>query len=290
MIKPKRLLTYSLGLTLLLGSIALLGLLVPRRGAGNGGATCQYRVCVARFGYHSMLILPAVAPLLAGLGDLMPTALAEPSSPPALGPALGPAMEQPASSGPGNSGTGNSETEPLRYLGIGWGERRWYVNPPAEDAKLLQGLRALLLPNAAVIKVQRYSRFPTEYETICVGVTAEHFLQLVDFIRDTFKRDAQNRPIYAADDPKHKAQFYEAKGTYSLFNNSNHWTASGLQIVGADTPFWPAHAAAIMRVVQPTCAVPTALFVAPANGLAEQPNLARSQLPSANSDCSRQDF
>jgi hypothetical protein len=250
--------TSTVGLALLLSLVALLGLLVPRRGVGNGSATCQYRVCVARFGYHSMLILPAVAPLLSGLSDLnLPIGPAE-SSPPASAPTSDPG--QPAGSGGEPAQRASASPQQEQYLGIGWGERRWYVDPPPEDGQLLPGLRALLLPNAAVIKVQRYTDFPTDAETLCLGVTAEHFLNLVSFIRDTFERDAQNQPIYVAADPKHKAQFYAAKGTYSLFNNSNHWTAAGLRIVGADTPLWPAHAAAIMRVVRPTCAAPVALL------------------------------
>ncbi|MFM7423874.1 MAG: DUF2459 domain-containing protein [Elainella sp.] len=265
MTKPKPLLTAltsSVGLTLLLGLVALLGLLTPRRGTGNDGATCQYRVCVARFGYHSMLILPAVAPLLAGLSDVN------------LSPASVESAGQPASSASGSTISKAEAAQPdqdLRYLGVGWGAKRWYIDPPPEDAQLIPGLRALLLPNTAVIKVQRYADFPRDAETLCVGVTTEHFLQLVEFIRNTFERNAQNQPIYVAADPKHRAQFYAAKGTYWLFNNSNHWTATGLRIVGADTPLWPAHAAAIMRVVQPTCAAPSALLELPFHQFLSQP-------------------
>ena len=201
--------------SLLMIAIALSSLVIPRRGVGNAGATCEYCVCAVQFGYHSALILPVETPSFSWRGYLNPTDRAQ-------------------------------------YLGFGWGERQWYINPPT-DHKTLESLRALFFPNRAVIKVERYAEFPGDQATKCIGVTPAHYLKLVGFIQQTFQRDAQQSPIFAATDSTYPARFYEATGTYSLFNNCNHWTAQGLRLAGADTPLWPVHAAAIMWVLQPTC-------------------------------------
>jgi uncharacterized protein (TIGR02117 family) len=209
---------------------ALLGSLVtPRRGAGNAGADCEYCVCAVQFGYHSALILP-----------IETTAFSWRDS-----------LETVAPDGVSLSS--------IRYLGFGWGERQWYVNPPTDDKifhKLLESARALLLPNRAVLKVERYAEFPTQQQTKCIGVTPARYLQLVSFIQQSFQRDAQNQIRYIAEDQVYPASFYEATGTYSLLNNCNHWTAHSLRLAGADTPLWPAHAAAIIWLLQPTCPNP----------------------------------
>ncbi len=221
--KSKQLVAYCLMAGLTIGLVALVGLFTPRKGEGNATATCAYQVCMARFGYHSMLIIPAENRLYSWRGRF----------------------------------SGVDQT--IQYVGVGWGERTWYVDPPSSSvAQLIQGTRALLLPNASIIKIQRYSDFPEHYQTECIGVTPNHYLQLIAFIQQTFLTDAKNQPILVTTDKELNATFYEAKGTYSLFNNSNHWTARGLQVAGADTPLWAAHAVALMHVLQPTCAKPSA--------------------------------
>ncbi len=211
--------------SLLILAAALSSLVIPRRGAGNAGADCEYCVCVVQFGYHSALILPVETAAFSWQGDL------EAITPAAV------------------------ETSSVQYLGFGWGERQWSLNPPTEP-HLLEIFGALFLPNRAVLKVERYAEFPAHQNTECVGVTPAHYLQLVGFIQQSFQRDAQNQPIYIAEDQVYSASFYEATGTYSLFNNCNHWTAHGLRLAGADTPLWPAHAAAIIWILQPSCPSP----------------------------------
>ena len=212
--------------SLLILTAALSSLVMPRSGAGNAGATGEYCVCTVQFGYHSALILPVETPSFSWRGYL-------------------------------------DAADRAQYLGFGWGERQWYVNPP-QNNPTLESLRALFLPNRAVIKVERYAEFPSGQKTTCIGVTPEHYLKLIDFIQQTFQRDAQHSTIFVAADSTYPARFYAATGTYSLFNNCNHWTAYGLRLAGATTPLWPAHAAAIMLILQPTCPDPKPALTQPA--------------------------
>lgn len=211
--KPTRLGCLS---SILIFGAALSSLVIPRTGAGNADATGGYCICAVQFGYHSALILPVETPSFSWRSVLRP-----------------------------------AETN-VQYLGFSWGERQWYVNPPTTN-RTLESLRALFLPNRAVLKVERYSAFPSEQRSECIRVTPEHYLKLVAFIQQSFERDEQNAPIFVATDAVHPARFYAATGIYSLFNNCNHWTAEGLRMAGATTPLWPAHAAAILWVLHPTC-------------------------------------
>jgi uncharacterized protein (TIGR02117 family) len=212
------------GVSLLLGMVMLmgLGLLLPQTGAGNATAACASRVCVVRYDYHAKLIVPIQNPdfnwreQLAGLGvDL-----------------------------------GSPETQ---YVGFGWGAHDWYMSPPTTLSQtLVQGAKSLLWPNASVIKVQRYKEFP-QGEHHCMAITPAHTVALKQFVAQTFQLDAQGKAKFVASDPRHDGLYYQSKGTYSLFDNCNHWTARALHLAGIDTPRWAAHAAAIMRLLRSNC-------------------------------------
>lgn len=220
--KRHRIFTVSFSLCLGVGLLLLLGMVLPRPGAGNAGASCASQVCVVRYGYHAKLIVPIQNPSFNWRDPLVPSGI----------------------------DVGDAET---RYLGFGWGARDWYMNPPTGVTQtVIQGARSLLLPNRSVIKVQRYAAFP-EDEHQCMAVTPAHTVQLRQFVEQSFRRDPQGRVKYVGVDPPNNGTYYEAKGTYSLFDNCNHWTARALHLAGIDTPRWAAHAAAIMRLLRSTC-------------------------------------
>jgi uncharacterized protein (TIGR02117 family) len=201
-----------------------IGLLIPRKWHDDSQASCQYRVCVAKFGYHSNILIPLRNTILYWRDYLTLT------------------------------DADASVNSDYRYLGFGWGERVWYIDPPTQlDRQILYGARALLLPNSSALKVQRYRSLP-QYEVIkCVGVSRAKYLKLIEFIKQSFQRDKQGNVIRVAEAPQWNATFYEAKGTYSVLNNSNHWTARGLRIAGINTPLWAGHSAAIARILESNC-------------------------------------
>jgi uncharacterized protein (TIGR02117 family) len=209
---------YGSSLFLLIVLLPLFGLLLPRKW-GGASQPCEQQVCVIRYGYHSNLLIP-VQTTVFDWRDHLPL-----------------------------------PTDPApRYLNIGWGAADWYINPPSEfSQQLYGGARALLLPNQALLSVQTYSEFPQSDSIKCAGVSSANYLKLIQHIQNTFQLDVQGDLIKVAERPNEPITFYQARGTYSLLNNSNHWTANGLSAAGLNTPLWPAHAAAIMLHFRESC-------------------------------------
>lgn len=185
--------------------------------------SCTYQVCVIQFAYHSKILVPTQTQVFDWCNHLdLHDATTIPSAP--------------------------------AYLSFGWGERNWYVNPPTQlPQKLYGGLRALFLPNAAALRVQKHTSFPQHYQPECVGVSPENYLSLMEFIQNSFQRDSQGKTIQLASDDRTQSSFYEAKGTYFLLNNSNHWTARGLDNAEINTPVWAGHSDTIMFHLVDTC-------------------------------------
>lgn len=148
----------------------------------------------------------------------------------------------------------NNKNLEYRYLGFGWGERNYYTNPPTtKELKILQGFQALFFPNDSVIRVQRHKILPQQVEIECVGVSQSEYLELMKFINSSFKLSERGEKILVADNPRLNARFYEAKGTYSILNNSNSWTAAGLRTANVNTPLWAGLASAIMFHLKGDC-------------------------------------
>ncbi|NJO75026.1 MAG: DUF2459 domain-containing protein [Leptolyngbyaceae cyanobacterium RM1_406_9] len=219
----KRKRRYLLGTLLLILVLPLLGAILPRRWYATVQQSCTYQVCVVRSGYHSRILVPTQTQNFDWHNYL-------------------------------NLYDANETASTYTYLGFGWGEREWYVSPPTPDNREFRdALRALFLLNASALKVQRYAGFPQHYETKCVGVTPENYLNLMEFIQNSFQRNSQGEKIKLASDAQSKSIFYEAKGTYFLLNNSNNWTARGLESAEINTPVWASHAITIMSHLVDTC-------------------------------------
>lgn len=211
--------SYGSACLLLLVFLPLFGLLLPRKWGANPPQPCEQKVCVIRYGYHSNLLIPVQTTVFDWRTHL----------------------SLPADSKP-------------RYLNIGWGAADWYINPPSEFAQQLYGgAKALLLPNPALLSIQVYSEFPQADAIKCAGVSSENYLKLIQYVQNTFQLNTQGNPIQVTEKPTERLTYYRAKGTYSLLNNSNHWTANGLRDAGLNTPLWPAHAAAIMLHFRESC-------------------------------------
>jgi hypothetical protein len=49
---------YLVGIFLLLLAFPFLGFIIPRKWSNTPKESCDYKVCVVRYGYHSQILLP----------------------------------------------------------------------------------------------------------------------------------------------------------------------------------------------------------------------------------------
>jgi uncharacterized protein (TIGR02117 family) len=201
----------------------ILGSLLPRR-LGDRAQPCDYKVCVSNLGIHSDIIVPVQNQLFdwrkyLSLKDI-----------------------------------GKTDNPDYRYLAFGWGEQDFYMNSPSRiDLKISGAFKALFWPNAAVMRVEGYQKLPKHLDIKCFGVSKTGYLNLVNFIQDTFKTDGQNRKNRLGYGISPNVSYFAANGIYSLVRNCNSWTAEGLDIAGVNTPIFPSYSGAIMWHLHDNC-------------------------------------
>lgn len=124
------------------------------------------------------------------------------------------------------------------FMVFGLGDRDIYINTPEwADLKLRYAATALFLPTDRAIHVEpAYS----VYEGwIPLELCDNQLKALEDYIRAGYTRDSQGKVIemsgltYTGYD-----KFFEADGTYTMFNSCNNWANSGLKAASIKAPIW----------------------------------------------------
>lgn len=147
-----------------------------------------------------------------------------------------------------------SSSEGFTYLVFGWGEQNFYTYTPTRlDLKLYKGFKALFFSNPSVMRVQMLRRLPRNLTVKCIQVSKRDYLQLMEFIQNSFQSSPQGEMIQIAYYPQYNARFYQAKGRYSILRTSNSWTTEGLRIANVDTPLWGGLSWAVMFHLHENC-------------------------------------
>jgi uncharacterized protein (TIGR02117 family) len=221
--KSKRIL-WRLGFCLFVFLSLFLSLFLPRKWIDSRQESCNFQVCVAKFGIHTKLIVEIENQIFDWQKYLPLEKL--------------------------------DRTKDLddRYLGFGRGAENWYIAPPSQlNDQIIQGLQALFLPNSSVIGVQKYNSFPNADEIKCTGVSSTDYLNLMNYLKNSFQTNRRGETIRVANNSGDRVSFYAAKGTYSLLNNSNSWTAKGLRVANLNTPLVSGISEATMLHLDSNC-------------------------------------
>lgn len=124
------------------------------------------------------------------------------------------------------------------HVAIGWGDRGFFLNTRTwADLKLSTMINALFWPSRTCLHVDFTQ---PEYYTNAVSVklSRNQYRELTQFIKSTFQRDQEGRIIpipgysYSQTDT-----FFEAHGSYHLFNTCNSWVGLALRKAGVRTPW-----------------------------------------------------
>ena len=117
------------------------------------------------------------------------------------------------------------------HLAIGWGDRGFFLETPTwNDLRASTAANAMFLPSKTVMHVQYLFTPKENNECKAVKISAESYRELVDFIQQSFdeengaKQKIDSSFSYGSNDA-----FYEARGSYHLFNTCNCWVGRGLR-------------------------------------------------------------
>ena len=142
----------------------------------------------------------------------------------------------------------------LNYLGIGWGDKGFYLETPTwADLKTSTALKATTGLSSSALHCT-YMKAPLENEQcIKIQINEQQYSQLTTFILATATYDSltakpqliNTHAVYGGNDA-----FYEAKGSYNMFNTCNTWTNSALKKADMRCAFWLLFEGSMLGVYQ----------------------------------------
>ena len=140
-----------------------------------------------------------------------------------------------------------------KYVAVGWGDRGFYMDTPQwKDLKFSTLVNALFLPSASVLHVEFLPAAAESESFREVHVSRAQYRILVDHIRASIRPDETGRPISAgAVTYGPRDHFFQARGSYHLFNTCNQWTGRGLKQAGVPTGLWTPLKDQVLRPLPP---------------------------------------
>lgn len=152
---------------------------------------------------------------------------------------------------------GRQGSHDYHFLSFGWGDKLFYLNTPTlRDVNIWITLRALLLPTETVVHIQGYFSVPRstpDYQVKTLKVSRQGYLQLSQFLISYLARNSEGEPILIQQSHRYRGSFYEAKGSYSIFQTCNDWTALGLRAAQVNTPLWSGLAGSVFKHLRGNC-------------------------------------
>ncbi len=126
---------------------------------------------------------------------------------------------------------------------FGWGDRQFYLGTPTvRDIDWSMALKALFTPTPSVLEVLFLSKISSDQPgIISVLVTEEELSGLYQYVKDSLidsEGKVKQIPSDEIDQVFQGSIFFEAQGSYSLFNTCNNWTSRGLKRAGLSTHLW----------------------------------------------------
>lgn len=118
------------------------------------------------------------------------------------------------------------------YLEFGWGDRDYF---PAREPTAGMALTAAFASSGAVVHMVGWPAPPHEFyriEAVAVPLDARALDRLAQAIGASFERGAGRRAQIMGPGLQKESFFYPARGSFSMFNTCNTWTARTLAAAG----------------------------------------------------------
>ena len=125
-----------------------------------------------------------------------------------------------------------------QYLSFGWGDKDFYLNTPTwNDLTFKTAFKALFLNSETLLHITRFQNRHKEWKEI--KISANELQKLNNYIllsfktnEDGYKQILKNKGYSFNDD------FYQAKGSYSIFKTCNTWVNTGFKDSGLKACLW----------------------------------------------------
>ena len=128
---------------------------------------------------------------------------------------------------------------PMQWIAFGWGDAAFFASTPTwSDLRPGTAFVALTGLGEGAMHVE-YIADPASYAGRELRLSPAQHARLVEYVRDSFARTADGRPIrLAAPGYFETDAFYAARPRYTFWMTSNEWVRRGLTAAGVRTPAW----------------------------------------------------
>ncbi len=127
------------------------------------------------------------------------------------------------------------------YVGIGWGDKGFFLNMPTwDDLTLSLSVKAAFWCSTSAMHATYYKAVAEDGCCRRIVVSREQYARLVEFIAGRFEKDEYGRFINIKTDAAYGLTdaFYEARGKYNLFYTCNTWANDALAAAGQKHCLW----------------------------------------------------
>lgn len=138
-------------------------------------------------------------------------------------------------------GNTRSKSTNYQYVGIGWGDKGFYLNTPTwSQLKLSTALEAAFWLGDSAMHCTFYRMMKEGKDSKKIMLTENQYRNLITFIDQKFDKNSAGNyiliptnAIYGNDDT-----FYEATGSYSFLYTCNTWTNQALKAAEQKAALW----------------------------------------------------
>lgn len=125
-------------------------------------------------------------------------------------------------------------------VAFGWGDKGFYLQTKTwAELKFSTAFNALFYLSSSAMHVTFYNWLEESDACRKICIDKEAYLKLVDYVDKSFDHDSFGNPkqIKGASYWNNDS-FYEAKGSYGIFNTCNTWANLGLKVAGLKACLW----------------------------------------------------
>lgn len=128
-----------------------------------------------------------------------------------------------------------------RYTAVGWGDKGFYLDTPTwADLKFSTAFKAAFWLSESAMHTTYYNEMKPGKDCVRIMITPSQYQRLIHFVDQKFDRSASGKYIVIPTEARYGQTdaFYEARGTYSLFESCNTWANQALKACGQKAALW----------------------------------------------------
>lgn len=134
-----------------------------------------------------------------------------------------------------------SQATDYKYLGIGWGDKGFYLDTPTwAELKFSTAFKAAFWLGESALHTTYYYKMTEGEDCEKIMISPSQYTALIKFVDDRFDKNTKGENILVPTDAVYSRAdaFYEAKGSYSFLYTCNTWTNDALKVAGQKAALW----------------------------------------------------